>query len=72
MSLLLLRTYKTFLSPLLGVLFFPYGQCRYYPSCSNYAAESVKKYGIAKGVWMTLSRLIRCNPWAAGGADLVS
>lgn len=63
----------------LGVLSFyklavsPYlpSQCRFHPTCSEYAADAVAEHGVAKGGWMGLKRLVRCNPWATGGFDPV-
>lgn len=63
--------YKAFISPALSALFFPYGQCRYWPSCSEYAKGSVEKYGIFKGAALGALRLFRCHPWVKGGVDLV-
>lgn len=45
-------------------------RCKYYPSCSNYAATAIRRYGI-KGLFMALWRLIRCSPWSHGGVDYV-
>ena len=45
-------------------------RCKYYPSCSNYAATAIRRYGI-KGVAMAGWRLLRCNPWSQGGLDYV-
>jgi putative membrane protein insertion efficiency factor len=45
-------------------------RCKYYPSCSNYAATAIRRYGV-KGVLMASWRLIRCNPWSHGGVDYV-
>ena len=45
--------------------------CKYYPSCSNYAHEAIEKYGCIKGGFMTIKRLIKCNPFSKGGIDLV-
>ena len=63
----------------LGVLSFyklavsPYlpSQCRFHPTCSEYAADAVAEHGVAKGGWMGLKRLVRCSPWATGGFDPV-
>lgn len=60
---LLVRCYQLLLSPLLG------GQCRYYPSCSNYFIQAVEKYGAVKGAWKGILRILRCHPWHAGGYD---
>lgn len=59
-----LRAYKRWLSPLLPVA------CRYQPTCSEYALLAVQKYGVAWGGWVSLRRLLRCHPFAAGGVDL--
>lgn len=46
-----------------------YGVCRFSPTCSNYTLEAIEKYGSAKGLWMGLTRIIRCHPWSRGGYD---
>jgi len=61
----LIRIYQTIISPLLGP------RCRYMPTCSQYMLEAVNRYGVFKGGWLGLKRLIRCNPWAKGGYDPV-
>lgn len=48
---------------------YPHGFCRFYPSCSQYGVEAVEKYGIIKGGFKTIWRIIRCNPWNKGGND---
>jgi uncharacterized protein len=45
-------------------------RCKFYPSCSNYAATAISRYGF-KGLLMTASRLLRCHPWSHGGVDYV-
>jgi putative membrane protein insertion efficiency factor len=45
-------------------------RCKYYPSCSNYAATAIRRYGI-NGLAMSIWRLARCNPWSDGGVDYV-
>ena len=57
--------YKGAISPLVP------GGCKYYPTCSAYAADAVSKYGVATGLWLALRRLIRCRPFHAGGYDPV-
>ncbi|MBS0188072.1 MAG: membrane protein insertion efficiency factor YidD [Planctomycetes bacterium] len=59
------RLYQWTLSPLLG------GQCRYWPTCSHYAAEALKQYGGFRGGWMATKRVCRCHPFSKGGYDPV-
>jgi uncharacterized protein len=61
----LLRAYRTLVSPLYGQV------CRYHPSCSAYALESVTVHGSLRGTWLAVRRLGRCHPWADGGYDPV-
>lgn len=46
-------------------------KCKYYPTCSNYAKEAITKYGSIKGVFLTIKRILKCNPFSKGGIDLV-
>lgn len=48
---------------------YPYGYCRYYPTCSEYSYQAINKYGIIKGGILSFWRLLRCNPWSKGGDD---
>jgi putative membrane protein insertion efficiency factor len=61
----LIRLYQRALSPFLGQ------NCRFHPTCSQYAYEAVTKYGAAQGIWMGLRRICRCHPWHPGGFDPV-
>ena len=45
--------------------------CKYIPSCSNYAIEAINEYGSIKGGYMTIIRILKCNPFSKGGIDLV-
>ena len=71
--LLAIKLYQKTLSfdhgPLKNI--FAFWGCRYYPSCSQYTYEAVAKYGIFKGGWLGLKRVIRCHPFAKGGHDPV-
>lgn len=60
-----IKFYKWFLSPYLGQ------SCRYTPSCSTYALEALQKHGPFKGLWLTLKRIVSCNPWGGHGHDPV-
>lgn len=61
----LLRGYKWAISPMM----LP--ACRYVPTCSDYAMEAVDRFGVVRGGWMALWRLLRCHPFARGGVDPV-
>ena len=61
----ILRFYKKFISPALPE------SCRFYPTCSEYAATAVGKYGVLKGSIKSIYRIIRCNPFNKGGYDPV-
>lgn len=50
---------------------YPYGRCRFYPSCSEYAIGTIEKRGVLWGGLLAVSRVLRCNPWSKGGIDLV-
>ncbi len=58
-----IRLYKYILSPLLP------NSCRYTPTCSQYAEEAIKKYGIIKGIAIGAKRIARCHPWGGHGYD---
>jgi putative membrane protein insertion efficiency factor len=57
----LIRLYQKVLSPLTG------NQCRFYPTCSSYGIEALRRHGLFKGLLLTLWRVIRCNPWTSSG-----
>ena len=52
-------------------IFYPHGFCRFTPSCSEYGAQAIGKYGVLKGGIMASWRVLRCNPWNKGGHDPV-
>jgi len=60
-----IRGYQVFISPVLP------GSCKYYPSCSQYAIDALKQYGVLRGFVLTSWRLLRCNPLSYGGYDPV-
>ena len=61
----LLRGYQYALRPLLGV------NCRFYPSCSEYACEAIERHGVLKGAWLASRRVLHCHPYHPGGFDPV-
>jgi putative membrane protein insertion efficiency factor len=64
-ALTLLRAYKLILSPWFA------GSCRFVPSCSDYAAQAIDRFGVLRGTWLGARRLSRCHPFCAGGHDPV-
>ena len=61
----MVRAYQAALSPVLG------GQCRFHPSCSEFAAEAFERHGFMRGSWLSLRRIGRCNPLGGHGFDPV-
>lgn len=61
----LIKAYQYGIRPMLGQ------RCRFFPSCSEYTAEAIGEYGVVRGTAMGAMRLAKCNPWHAGGLDLV-
>jgi uncharacterized protein len=70
--LLLIRAYQKTISPDHGLyrFLFPHGYCKFFPSCSEYGYQIIKKRGLIIGLPKTLWRILRCNPWSKGGIDL--
>lgn len=64
-AVLVLAGYKKSISP-----FLPQA-CRFYPTCSAYAAEAISRYGVLKGGYLAARRIARCHPFHAGGVDPV-
>jgi putative membrane protein insertion efficiency factor len=60
-----IKAYQRLVSPLFG------SRCKYYPSCSDYAAQAIERFGILRGLVLAAWRLLRCNPWSHGGFDPV-
>jgi len=63
--LCIIKFYQFFISPLLGT------NCKFYPSCSDYAKDSIIRHGCIKGIWFAGCRIIRCQPFSKGGHDPV-
>lgn len=60
-----IRLYQRFVSPAIP------RRCKYHPSCSEYSVTAIRRYGILRGLVLSVWRLLRCNPWSHGGVDLV-
>jgi putative membrane protein insertion efficiency factor len=65
MAIGVITLYQRLLSPYLG------RQCRFLPTCSAYTREAIERFGLLKGVWLGVRRILRCNPLCAGGFDPV-
>lgn len=65
LALAAITLYQYLLSPFLG------RQCRFAPSCSEYAREAITRHGVLKGTWLGMRRILRCHPWHPGGYDPV-
>ena len=63
--ILLIKIYQKIVSPIIGP------KCRFTPTCSNYAAEALKKHGVFKGSWLAAKRIAKCHPWGGSGYDPV-
>ena len=61
----LIRGYKILISP------YVRGECRFLPSCADYAAEAIDRHGVTRGIWLAARRLARCHPLCAAGHDPV-
>ena len=61
--IMLIRVYQLIISPILG------SNCRFMPTCSEYAIESFKSYGLIKGFFLTIKRIVKCHPWGSHGYD---
>ncbi|RME12983.1 MAG: membrane protein insertion efficiency factor YidD [Ardenticatenia bacterium] len=65
LALGLIRFYQRYISPLTGPT------CRFQPTCSHYTYEAIEKYGLIKGMWLGIKRILRCHPFHPGGYDPV-
>ena len=63
--IMIIKFYQFFISPILGQ------NCRYLPTCSEYSIQSIKKFGIFKGIFLSLRRISKCHPWGNHGYDRV-
>ena len=59
----LIKIYKFFISPLFGY------SCRYFPTCSEYSIDALKEFGLMKGIYLSVKRILSCHPWGKGGFD---
>ncbi len=59
----IIRLYKKYISP------YKQPSCRFYPSCSDYSIQAIEKYGVLKGSFKAIWRILRCNPFSKGGID---
>ncbi len=64
-AILIVKAYRLIISPLKPP------SCRFYPTCSTYALEALSKYGLFKGSWLSIKRILRCHPLNPGGFDPV-
>ena len=62
-AIALVQAYRWLVSPLLP------SSCKFYPSCSEYAVDALRKYGFVRGTFKAAHRLLRCHPWSHGGVD---
>lgn len=65
LALYALKVYRLFVSPFLGM------RCRFYPTCSLYVCQAIEKYGLARGIFLGVKRLLKCHPFHEGGIDPV-
>ena len=67
----LIKLYQGIFSPNHGLGFFGFLiGCRFYPSCSEYSIQALDKHGLTNGIFRSIIRILRCNPWSRGGVDL--
>ncbi|MBP3708751.1 MAG: membrane protein insertion efficiency factor YidD [Clostridia bacterium] len=61
-----IELYKKIISPVISAKGY---HCKFYPSCSDYTKQAIEKYGIFKGVYLGIKRIVRCHPFSKGGYD---
>lgn len=61
--ILIIEFYQRNISPMFGK------KCKFYPTCSEYTKQAIEKYGIIKGLYIGIKRILRCNPFSKGGYD---
>ena len=61
----IIKSYRYFIRPLLG------HSCRYLPTCSAYSIDALKEFGLVKGIFLSIKRVLSCHPWGKGGFDLI-
>ena len=59
----IIRVYQKYLSPLLGP------SCRFHPTCSEYTFQAIETYGVFRGGFLAIKRILKCNPWGGSGFD---
>ena len=67
LAILVVRAYRMLVSPLVPRTIG--GRCKYHPSCSQYALDALREFGVLRGTTLAAWRLLRCNPWSHGGVD---
>jgi putative membrane protein insertion efficiency factor len=65
LALSIIRAYQLVLSPILGP------NCRFHPTCSCYAHTAIERFGVIRGTWLGIRRILRCHPFSEGGYDPV-
>ncbi|MCX6738865.1 MAG: membrane protein insertion efficiency factor YidD [Candidatus Parcubacteria bacterium] len=70
--LFLIRLYQSLLSPDKGIFRRRMPTCVFYPTCSEYAEQAIKKHGTIKGSWLSIKRIVRCHPWQKEHIDLIN
>ena len=69
LAVLLVRGYRSLLSPFVGATALGSPRCKYHPSCSACAVEAYREFGFVRGTVLAAWRILRCNPWSHGGVD---